>query len=108
VGELQGKRVEGMEAVWDGEPGVYWPKLTEDGRVECLWFKLPTGVYGRINGKGFGGKPNGVGGVEPEWDITVNEDGTVTVDPSIEMHETPGDPPTPYWHGHLVNGVWRD
>lgn len=98
--ETQGTRVQNMDAVWEGEPGYYYPTLNGAGEVTALWFKLPTGSLGRIANIGHGQ------GDDPEWTITLNEDGTVTVDPSIEQHEIPDH--APYWHGHLVGGVWRD
>lgn len=106
MGTLAGKRVNSLEEVWeDGvEPGVYFPVLAENQSVKALWFRMPTGCVGRIAGKGHGN------GDEPEWDITINADGTVTVDPSIENHEirSEGVITVPYWHGHLRDGVWTD
>lgn len=99
--ETPGTRVESVADVWDGEPGCYFVKLTEEGEVSCLWFQLPTGSIGRIAAKGHGT------GDEPEWDITVDDDGVPTVDPSIEQHKVPG-VNIEYWHGHFVGGVWRD
>lgn len=93
---MQGTRVNSIDAIWEGNPGDYFP-IVEDGICTALWFKLPTGTLGRIAADGHG--KHG----EPEWTITVNADETVTVDPSIEQHETTN---VPYWHGHLVNGVW--
>lgn len=97
---LQGDRVDSVDAVWNGEPGAYYPMIDGDEQVVGLWVKLPTGSLGRLPNKG-----HGTGG--PEWTVIIEDDGTVTVDPSIEQHEVPGDPPTPYWHGYLERGVWR-
>lgn len=99
---LQGKRIEGGVAeMWDAEPGSYAPIFNDAGELEALWMKLPTGSLGRI--------PNiGHGQQGPEWTITEEEDGSITVDPSIEQHPVPGDPPTPYWHGYLERGTWRE
>jgi hypothetical protein len=101
--ELQGKRVDDMDAVWDGEPGCYYAIKNDEGQITGLWFKLPTGGLGRIASIVVGKDP------EHEWTITENDDGTITVDPSIEQHATPGrtEPEYGYWHGHLVNGVWK-
>lgn len=101
MAELQGTRANSMQEVWNGDPGVYWPKPVvtipaSDSAIECLWFKLPTGTVGRIANQGH--EKDG----EEAWTITVNEDQTVTVDPSIDQQAEPR------WHGHLVNGVWRD
>ena len=101
---MQGTRVDGMDAVWDGEPGSYYPIKNEAGEITGLWFKLPSGGLGRIANKGHGPDP------EHEWTITENPDGTVTVDPSILQREMPGhenDPTLRAWHGHLRNGVWE-
>lgn len=90
-----------MQELWEGDApaGAYFPVVAENSSVKALWFRLPTGTLGRIAAKGHGN------GTEPEWDITINADGTVTVDPSIEQHESEG---IPYWHGHLRAGVWED
>lgn len=104
----QGKRVESLEAVWTGEQGVYYPVIDDDtGKVTALWFKLPDergyDNAGRLAAAGFGN------GREPEWTITVEDDETVTVDPSIEQHEvvSEGKVTVPYWHGYLKRGVWE-
>lgn len=75
---LQGRRV---PTVGDVEkPGDYC--LLTSGALRVL---LPSGVPGRL---------------DPErWAITVHEDDTVTVHPSI--HDAPDG-----WHGWLVHGVW--
>lgn len=36
--------------------------------------------------------------------VTVNEDATITVSPSILVNNSDG----PVWHGYLENGVWRE
>ena len=36
------------------------------------------------------------------WTITEYEDGTITVSPSIHVHEPNG------WHGFLEHGIWRE
>lgn len=95
---MQGTRVGSLDEVMDGQSGSYFPMLDEGGNVISLWAKLPTGSMARLPNKGHGKD-------EAEWEITINEDGTVTVDPSIEQHEIPGN--TPYWHGHLRNGIWE-
>lgn len=98
---LQGERVDSVERVWDGEPGAYYPMIDGDGQLVGLWMKLPTGSLARLPNKG-----HGTGG--PEWDIRIEDDGTVTVSPSIEQHPISGASSTPYWHGYLERGVWRE
>ena len=49
------------------------------------------------------GKPGHVS--SPLWSIKVEEDGTVTVDPSIFWDK---DASPPGWHGYLQCGVWRE
>jgi len=40
--------------------------------------------------------------------VTEHEDGTISVDPSIEINYSWGDPPVQiHWHGFLEKGVWR-
>lgn len=71
--------------------GDYW--ITEDG---YLFVVLPTGE---------------MGGVDPKkWTVTENADGTVTVDPSILMQETPLKDGTVLkgWHGYLRNDVLEE
>jgi len=67
------------------EPGDY--ALTESGLV---WIRDPRGDVGHVDNK---------------WTITVEEDGTITIDPSIwtNKHGTP-----PGWHGYLQHGVWNE
>jgi hypothetical protein len=40
----------------------------------------------------------------PLWSITVEEDGTVSIDPSI-WWDKEGSPPG--WHGYLRHGIWE-
>lgn len=55
-----------------------------------LWIKDPRGCEGRV--------------AHNVHTITVNDDGTVTVQPSIAPNDTnPGG-----WHGYLERGVWRE
>lgn len=104
MADTPGKRVKDVQEVWDGDPGVYAPIIDgETGEVKGLWFKLPSGSIGRLAAKGHGN------GDEPEWDIHLNPDATVSVDPSIEQQGIPhAIPPIPYWHGHLRGGVWTE
>lgn len=71
--------------------GDYWRH--GDGHVFIV---LPTGQ---------------LGGVDPaKWTVTEHADGTITVDPSILMHETKLKDGTviPGWHGYLRNGVLEE
>lgn len=96
---MQGTRVNSISEVLNGEAGVYFPVI-EGTIVKGLWFRLPTGNLGRIAAKGYGADD------EPEWDICVNPDDTVTVNPSIEQQAIES-ADIPYWHGHLRSGVWE-
>lgn len=90
----QGRRVEpGFENL--ERPGDYY---FADG---ILWAILPHGGHGRLPAIGC----SETGG--PEWTITADADGTVTVAPSIRQLpiESLGDPG---WHGYLEHGVWRE
>lgn len=81
------------------------------------------GDYGRVEVTGQGWRwfvclPNGVQGVlDPAHVVTENDDGTISVSPSVENHGRmivggpfatggPISDPSSYWHGHLVDGVW--
>jgi hypothetical protein len=99
MAEQQGRRRDGVDQLWEGEPGDYFPVMRSDGAVTALWFKLPTGTMGRIAATGHGN------GEEPEWTIRVEPDGTVTVEPSIQQEEVPDHAPA--WHGYLRKGVWQ-
>lgn len=56
-----------------------------------VWFVTPNGHHGRVTPK--------------IWSITVHEDGTVTVSPSIRV--SGGRDGGELWHGYLERGVWR-
>lgn len=60
---------------------------------------LPDG-YGE-----YGKSPRRI--TSPRWTITENEDGTVTVSPSIEDKIQVNGEWVGGWHGFLENGVWR-
>lgn len=75
--------------------GDYFVKTNDEGQILSLWMKLPlSGTRGRIAAKGFG-----VEG-EDEWEISMNEEGLVTVSPSIDEGSEDG------FHGHLTDGIW--
>ena len=89
---MQGRRIPDGEWLHEGpndglrEAGDYG--LTADG---ALWFVAPDGLQGRLTA--------------PPWDfIRVEDDGTITVSPSIWVNKH-ADPPG--WHGFLEHGVWR-
>ena len=58
------------------------------GGEEGLWVMMPDG--------------NGPGCLRNLWTITDEDDGTITVDPSIWDNKPEG------WHGFLEHGVWRE
>ena len=70
------------------QPGEY-ALASEDAQV--VWLCSPVGKAGHVSA--------------PTWGITVEQDGTVTVSPSIwwDAHESP-----PGWHGFLERGIWRE
>ena len=97
---MRGHRVKSIEAITD--PGDYCVVFAEDGGIKALWFALPNragSMWNRIAGEGYGAEHTH-GGAEPEWKIRVEEDGSVTVEPSINA---PGE-----WHGWLRAGEWSD
>ena len=84
-----GKRIE--NPIDNGlQPGEYGKSL-EDG---TWWFCTPNGHFGRINNK--------------VWKITENEDGTITVSPSIRVSHSIDGKSIEDWHGYLVNGIWKE
>lgn len=58
------------------------------GEPRSVWLCSPEGVAGRV--------------VEPTWTITEEDDGTITVSPSIWWNKPEG------WHGFLDHGIWRE
>jgi hypothetical protein len=65
-----------------------------------MWGILPIDAHCRLPSIGHSDR----GG--PEWTISEEDDGTVTVDPSIQMLPVEGY--APGWHGYLERGVWRE
>lgn len=61
----------------------------EDANV--VWLCSPVGRPGHVS--------------RPTWSITVHDDATVTVDPSIWWDKS-ADPPG--WHGYLQHGAWHE
>jgi hypothetical protein len=95
---MQGRRVADggfsyLEKI--GDYSVCW----DDSEIACLCFVDPNGQWGRIAAKGHGDADARAGAGEPEWTITQNEEGEVTVEPSID-----GGPGS--YHGYLTEGVW--
>lgn len=79
-----------MPRITDGNPFDLAPGDYMLTAQRVLWLRTPNGALGRITA--------------PPWtSIEEHEDGTITVDPSIEIH---GGGDVPYWHGHLVRGVF--
>jgi hypothetical protein len=91
---MQGRRVKSMDGL--ERPGDYVVLFAEDGGIRALWAVLPHGQWCRIPAVGYG-----VGG-EPEWKVSVDEDGAATVEPSINMH------PPHAWHGWIRHGEFID
>jgi hypothetical protein len=77
--------------VHDLEPGEYALPLDGLAVQQIVWLCNPDGAMGHVTGE--------------RWAITVEDDDTITVDPSIwwDSQATP-----PGWHGYLVRGEWRE
>lgn len=90
VETVQGRRVDGVGTL-SMMPGDY--KLTTSGAV---WFVTPTGRIGHVT--------PGI------WTITVHEDESITIMPSIRVFlPAQDDPPCAeqiLYHGYLQRGVW--
>ena len=99
---MEGRRVQ-PEVKHLEKPGDYFPVYQEDGTtIKWLWFALPNnGQWGRIAAKGGGN------GEEPEWTITEDEAGRITVDPSIDTGPMLIRGTDCSYHGHLTAGVWN-
>ena len=81
MAETQGYRIPDPD-------GYVFLKEGEYGKFGDIWYGRPPGLYmGNFS----------------EHKVTVHDDGTITVSPSILIDE--GDK---QWHGYLEKGVWRD
>ena len=70
---------------------------------------LKPGEYGKDSrdGNWYACTPNGMFGSLTGHDVTENEDGTITVSPSI-LVTYDGTNGHEEWHGYLERGVWRE
>lgn len=67
------------------------------------------GQYGRdVNGSWFGMTPNGLLSGLARHEVIENEDGTITVSPSILTTGIREDGSKNQWHGYLRNGEWEE
>lgn len=68
------------------------------------------GDYGRHpdDGTWYGRTPNGHLGNLSAHRVTENEDGTITVEPSILVSKRENKVNVEVWHGYLERGVWRE
>lgn len=69
------------------------------------WLVLSEGDYGKGKDGKWSVRPPGcrAGGI-PEHEVVEHSDGTITVRPSILLHNEDG---SVAWHGYLEKGVWR-
>jgi hypothetical protein len=83
---VKGTRVASVEELW-GESGVnggYCPVVSDGGQTWMV--RTPNGHLGNLG----------------NHDVTENEDGTITVSPSILVSDHTGE----LYHGYLTNGEW--
>jgi hypothetical protein len=67
-------------------------------------YELEPGDYCLYKGEPWVVAPNGAGPVRcGAWDPVWHEDGTLTLTPSLNIHESNVNPG---WHGFLERGVW--
>lgn len=88
---MQGARRPDGTQVHELAPGEYAFACEDPQPDAALWICVPSGDHGHID--------------PALWSVTVEEDATVTVSPSIwsNKHASP-----PGWHGYLERGVWRE
>jgi hypothetical protein len=101
---MQGRRVpDGVMRGWGAEPGAYG-RVLSDG--VWIWYACT---------------PNGLLGDLAAHEVIEHEDGTISVNPSLEIGTAPGSEiqivdevafdrsggREGYWHGFLKHGVWR-
>lgn len=102
---MKGRRLQPDEHGWFGdklEPGDYVkvePKAMADGSpLPDDWpWKMHYPYW-------IGCSPNGHSCALGAHKIEEHDDGTITVSPSILIHDGKG---TQFWHGYLEHGVWR-
>lgn len=63
---------------------------------------LNKGEYGKSEGIWYCRTPNGHLGCLKNHSVQENQDGTITVSPSILVTDSKEE-----WHGFLVDGVWK-
>ena len=86
---MQGRRIYSPTEMIAGD---YYKCTEEVTNEKDLWIICcPTGSRGTINNK--------------IWTITEHEDGTITVNPSIQITNHI---PEYSWHGYLRNGIWEE
>lgn len=83
---MQGRRIDNDEDKL-GEPGDYWYSKSEE-----IWQ---------------GNTPNGMRVNLRKHEVVENEDGTITVSPSILAWQDRASGRRE-WHGYLENGIWRE
>lgn len=85
--KIAGKRLPDDTLPHELEPGEY--SLARDGH--SVWLCSPRGEPGHVT--------------SPTWSIKIEEDDTITIDPSIfwDKNNTP-----PGWHGYLIKGEWQE
>lgn len=83
---------------------------TQGKRVEIPdgYHVLKLGEYGKgADGIWYGRAPRGGISNLAKHRVTEHDDGTISVEPSIEMNKSSSNPEK-YWHGFLEQGVWRE
>jgi hypothetical protein len=97
--DFQGRRLPDGTKQQDLEPGDYC-KVASDGDLKDFWLIRPPN---NREGKSI------VGHLSPKvHKIVEQQDGTITVTPSIKQMAGSGENEWEFWHGHLVNGIWHD
>jgi hypothetical protein len=86
---MQGRRLPDSHRVVAGFAHGDYQKVTHADGTEHWWACPPRGAVGVLD----------------DHQVSENEDGTITVSPSILM---PSDNPAGEWHGYLERGIWRE
>ena len=102
VQTTEGRRREDDVKWFDFEPGDYRPVYNDDGGIRLLLFREPGSTHE------FGRLPSELEpGEGPRWTISEDDEGRVSVSPSIRREAIPS-MDSPEWHGFLEAGVWRE
>lgn len=97
---VKGHQVYKMEYLLTSRVPAYYVVKDDDGEPLAVWLMLPTGTHARL--------PALKADDEPAWKLTIEDNGTLTVEPSIRQHRVESkDLQIEEWHGWLRKGYFE-